>query len=535
MSNRGALLWSPVVFAFLGVNGAVGQQQPCYRIVDLGSLAGNNNFFADAFAITDLDANGHVQIVGKSATGMGPVHAFIWDNSNPPLMLPIMTDLGTLPGGTNSSANDINSNKEIVGQSETGGVATEHAIYWATPSSGPVDLGTLDGIGSSAAFGINENSTIVGVSDIDNLCSDMSATLTSGFTLDLPGGMVGLLAAGEYKGFQNENAQAFAINTPIAPDDPVIAGAGVVCGTTPPFCGFAPGDSNGWIGIASNDLAEPVLFGDGLGEALDVNDLRELVGWGRNENAVCRDRALFWDNVATTAKDIHTDAGISPLQQTKAFALNEIGQVVGRNTTQNSAYLWTEDADGDWSFANLNDEINSSCGTWTLTHARDINEDGWIVGLGSHPGSRAFLLIPIDTCLWDIAGPSQGPPDGIVQIDDYLALLAAWGPCPVGELCMADFDCTLAVGIEDYLALLAHWGPCPTLQCPYVGGESSGGSGSSGSGGGDDDDSGSSEDDVEDALERLGFDDMEEFGQWMDSASDTEQAALIAILAAMLL
>ncbi|MEE8460013.1 MAG: hypothetical protein V3S08_09065, partial [Phycisphaerales bacterium] len=160
----------------------------------------------------------------------------------------------------------------------------------------------------------------------------------------------------------------------------------------------------------------------------------------------------------------------------------------------------------------------------------------WIVGRGSHTGARAFLLIPIETCLWDITGTGgQNAPDGIVGINDFLALLGAWGPCPVGELCMADFDCNLDVRIEDELELLAQWGPCPTLQCPYVGGESSGDSGSNGNGGGDNDSSGPSADDVEDALEQLGFDDTEEFGQWMDSASDTEQGALIAILEAMLL
>jgi hypothetical protein len=48
--------------------------------------------------------------------------------------------------------------------------------------------------------------------------------------------------------------------------------------------------------------------------------------------------------------------------------------------------------------------------------------------------------------------------DGVVGILDFLALLAAWGPCPPAGLCAADLDGDGAVGITDFLALLADWG-----------------------------------------------------------------------------
>ncbi len=51
--------------------------------------------------------------------------------------------------------------------------------------------------------------------------------------------------------------------------------------------------------------------------------------------------------------------------------------------------------------------------------------------------------------------------DGTVGINDFLALLAAWGPCPgPPDTCFADIDGDGAVGITDFLALLAAWGPC---------------------------------------------------------------------------
>ncbi len=59
-----------------------------------------------------------------------------------------------------------------------------------------------------------------------------------------------------------------------------------------------------------------------------------------------------------------------------------------------------------------------------------------------------------------------GPPangdingDGVIGINDFLALLAAWGPNPGHP---ADIDGNGVVGINDFLLLLANWGPaCP--------------------------------------------------------------------------
>ena len=56
-------------------------------------------------------------------------------------------------------------------------------------------------------------------------------------------------------------------------------------------------------------------------------------------------------------------------------------------------------------------------------------------------------------CPWDITGN-----DGDVGIEDFLDLLAAWGPNPGHP---ADFDGDDFVGITDFLELLANWGPCP--------------------------------------------------------------------------
>jgi hypothetical protein len=45
-----------------------------------------------------------------------------------------------------------------------------------------------------------------------------------------------------------------------------------------------------------------------------------------------------------------------------------------------------------------------------------------------------------------------------VGVNDFLALLAAWGPCPVPPAeCPADLDGDGQVGVTDFLILLASW------------------------------------------------------------------------------
>ena len=49
--------------------------------------------------------------------------------------------------------------------------------------------------------------------------------------------------------------------------------------------------------------------------------------------------------------------------------------------------------------------------------------------------------------------------DGIVGINDFLILLAEWGPCdqPCPPSCPADLDEDCTVGINDFLLVLANW------------------------------------------------------------------------------
>ena len=107
---------------------------------------------------------------------------------------------------------------------------------------------------------------------------------------------------------------------------------------------------------------------------------------------------------------------------------------VGVFTTDNGGFTWST---SDFGPAAVSvDELVFMHGSTTLlaaTHGRGL----WTIDLGR---------------VGDIDG------DGLVGITDFLALLAAWGPCPQKGPCDADLDGDGLVGIVDMLLLLANWG-----------------------------------------------------------------------------
>jgi hypothetical protein len=90
---------------------------------------------------------------------------------------------------------------------------------------------------------------------------------------------------------------------------------------------------------------------------------------------------------------------------------------------------------------------------------------GDFANTGTLMGSPAFLAGSLNMLAeaanigFRVARPDTEPADfngdGAVGVEDFLLLLAAWGPCPG---CPEDLDGDDTVGILDFLALLAAWG-----------------------------------------------------------------------------
>lgn len=117
-------------------------------ITDLGTLPGGTSS-------TAIAVNQAGQVVGDSTyDGLGTEHAFLYSNGT-------MTDLGTLDAGPygNSFANAINSSGQIVGSAQT--INSSHAFLYSEGTM--YDLGTLPGFSNgSTATSINDGGEIVG-------------------------------------------------------------------------------------------------------------------------------------------------------------------------------------------------------------------------------------------------------------------------------------------------------------------------------------------------------------------------------------
>jgi len=91
----------------------------------------------------------------------------------------------------------------------------------------------------------------------------------------------------------------------------------------------------------------------------------------------------------------------------------------------------------------------------------DFNEDGAYdlvtVNDDDTPSGGSVTVL-----LNDVPCPGDVNFDDQTTVDDFLILLAHWGPCPVCDpvFCPWDIDGDCDVDVNDFLLLLGLWGPC---------------------------------------------------------------------------
>lgn len=339
--------------------------QARYQVINLGSLGGEGS---SALGINDAGT-----VVGWATTSAGQRHAFMYNNG-------LMTDLGTLVGGTASEAHAINDQDVIVGSSEINGLGggfpeIRQGFIWQQGKMNPA--GALFcpcsfnvRYGTSSLNGINDAGQAVGWSGTVRGSLVAHGALWQAEALqDLGGG------AGDWS-----ISHIYAIN----------------------YSGQMVGDyaqDAGKLGTLTFDREATLWQGDGTRQslgflpgdttsvALAINAGSSAVGWSGSSDGV-RARAVLWRGGSIR------DLGVLPgYANSMALALNGSRQVVGSSTSADGslshAFLWSHGRMFD-----LNDLVPQNSG-WVLNQAAGINIFGQIVGTGVYDGvTCAYLLLP---------------------------------------------------------------------------------------------------------------------------------------------
>jgi probable HAF family extracellular repeat protein len=331
------------------------------KLTDLGALPGNNSSAV-------FEVNGKGVGVGMSETavtdpftGWPADNAVMFKNDK-------MINLGTLPGGYESQATDINDWGQVSGFASNGIPDRFSLLGWGTQTrsftwqNGAMrDIGTLGGPDALMSIS-NQLGEMTGQSYTDSTSNPTTGIPTldpflwaGGRMKDL-GTLGGTLGNGNWLNSRGE-----------------VAGFSDLTGdqTFHPFL---------WNGERMVDLG---TLGGNFGIANSVNDAGAVVGWATppGDNTA---HAFLWKNGAMSDLTGADAAGC-----TVAEAVNASDQVVGDTCGEADALLWANGKQYD-----LNTLVAPSA--LKLVVASYINDQGDIVGGGFLPdgSEHVFLLIP---------------------------------------------------------------------------------------------------------------------------------------------
>jgi len=366
----------------LGVQGQQAKKHHMYKVIDVGTLGGPNSVFSNPNH--SLNSQG-VLIGGAETPAINPdpgcftvfgpdcsvVHAFRSQNG-------VITDLGVLPGGSNSFPFGINTVGWVVGASGNGvidpaiGIPEYLGVLWR---DGQVkNLGTLGG-NESLASDVNDLGQIAGFS---------ANTVPDSFSL--------LGFATQTRPFLWQHGVMRELDTFGGPDGAayLINGLGQIVGqftldSNPnPTTGFPTTHSILW---EPNGM--PVDLGTLGGTSVIpwwINNRGQVVGQA-NLTGDSTYHAYSWD------KGVLTDIGTLGGDLSIAWYVNDAGEVVGRADVPGSqthhAFLWKNGVMTD-----LGTSAGDPCAT-----AFAVNFQGQIVGDSGAcgVGGRAWL--------WENGGP----------------------------------------------------------------------------------------------------------------------------------
>ena len=395
MKHRKLSMVIAIVFAVLAISLQVAAQKYYarhhhYKLIDLGTLGGpdsiifgltvplNNRGMVSSCATTSvLDPNYPNINPYFSAPGDSYIqHAFLWQDG-------VLSDLGTLPGGTSSCEQWITDTGLIVGGSTNGLMDSQlevpevHATLWLGVK--PFDLGTLGG-NESVAFGVNNFGEVAGGASNNIADSNASFFFSSATQVHAAiwryGAIQDLHTLGE-----GTDSMAYVVN-----DRGQVAGMSYTNNTINSTTGVPTVDVFIWENGKMFDLG---TFGGTESTLAELNNKGQVAGWSNLAGDVTS-HPFIGDR--TGMKDLGTLGGTFG----QAWWLNDSAEVVGGATTQGDqaehAFLWRKGLMTD--LKTLPGDSNSL--------AEGINAVGQVVG-------QSWTVCPSETSchafLWENGGP----------------------------------------------------------------------------------------------------------------------------------
>lgn len=335
-----------------------------YTIQDLGVCDGEKSF---ANSINDYgQIAGHIEYP-RSYDNPFSREAFYWNDGS-------FTKLGNL-GGSFSQAYQINNAGHIVGSSKVWDEQTDSyhttGFYW-TSSTGMQRIG-FDDCWYSSAYGINNSDKIVAYGRRND---DYYGIAHVGFTGDVTNGFNELNSYHENGG----GTWSYGIS-----DNGYIVGA---ASSQPivPFTAFIYKNGNmtdlGTLGGRSS-----VLFSvNSSGQAVGHSEMN--IPQSYNDDIIRH--ALLWQDGQKI--DLETLGG----KNSGAYSINENGDIVGSAETLDGEWHAFVMFDDDDVMIDLNSFLTDDLSWDYLAAARDINNNGQIVGYGYIDGhEHAFLMTPV--------------------------------------------------------------------------------------------------------------------------------------------
>jgi len=363
-----------------------------YRLTDLGTLGGPT---AGAYAINE---QGHV---GGTATREDAAsHGFIWDGA--------MHDVDPVGAFLQGHVFDLTDDDVVAASAFDLGDVQQQGVIWDGQS--PTMLGAFTPRGIQSAGSVVGHVTF---EDVSLGWVDRAARWDQG-TLDLLGGLGG------------DCDYALAVAA-----DGRIVGASRLAGNVAQHACL-------WQGGFVHDLG---TLGGADSQAYALNGVGEIVGWALTSAGAPHAFLVRVDAAGNVT--VREDLGELGGGCSYAYGVNDAGQVVG--TSDARAFLWQ-----DGLMTDLNAEIPGGTG-WRLEVAWDINEAGWITGVGQRDGfARGFLLSP--------AGCSDLNADGVTDLADLAILLSRFGTTTGATFVHGDLDGDGDVDLTDLAVLLAQFG-----------------------------------------------------------------------------